>query len=168
MKIQQRIYNLLVKHPIVRQVLGLFLLVLIINIAFVLGKASFEATNEFITSITPRESYFDYQNISYKERRGNSLVFVSTRIIKRDYPLLWNDTLYCNDGNTYEFFSRQETSQPKPSIESEYKQIQWQYHEEAPIGKECYLVSTIIMTVNGQPKIQKYNGLEMGKKFIIQ
>lgn len=125
---------------------------------FVLGSLiSFgvERTNRLIIDLRPVSYYFDYEGIEYVDvEEEEALVFVSTSIVKKKYPMFWNDVLQCSNGETFTFFSSQNTASEQPEIRSEYRRMLWNYNEPFPRGKTCILFSTIVMHVDGITKRQ--------------
>lgn len=129
----------------------------IIVSALLVGSLDFfkNKYDRYILDNAPTSEFFEYKSVEFVKRDGDILVFESNSIVRRSYPTLWNDILRCKDGSEYKFTSVQNTSSSAPKLRSEFKAIRWDYSEPFPIGKTCYLDSTIRMDVDGIVKSQQ-------------
>ena len=101
-----------------------------------------------------QEKLHRYKKTEFVRIDGKSLVFKSTSKIKQSYPILWNDILRCKDGSEYRFTSVQNATATSPTVKTTFKTTNWDYNEPFPLGKTCYLKSTIMMDVEGVLKRQ--------------
>ncbi len=129
-----------------------------------LGLWSFERLDRLRIDLSKRTDYFDYSSIEYVRTDRNSLIFKSTSLVKRDYPIFWNDILRCEDGKDYRVVSVQNTNSETPSVRTTYEAKIWTYSEPFPFGKTCYLDSTISMDVKGIIKRQEI----LSEPFVIR
>lgn len=129
----------------------------IIISAMLVGSLDFlkNKYDRFILDNSPTSQFFEYKSVEFVKRDGDMLVFESNSIVRRSYPTLWNDILRCEDDTEFKFSSVQNTTSAAPKVRTEFKAIRWDYSEPFPIGKTCYLESTIKMDVDGIVKTQK-------------
>ena len=113
-----------------------------------------EKLHRFNIDNAPTTEYFEYKKTEFVRVDGKSLVFKSTSKIKQSYPMLWNDILRCKDGSEYRFTSVQNATATSPTVKTTFKTTNWDYNEPFPLGKTCYLKSTIMMDVEGVLKRQ--------------
>jgi hypothetical protein len=128
---------------------------IILFVMMLLTKTTVTLIEDLIVRVSPRSSYFDYQKIEYVKHDNSSLIFASTSIFKQSYPTEWNDIIRCNDGEQYSFYSNQDTKSASLVVRTDYRKVEWNYNKPFPLGKNCYLESTITMTVHGHAKVQK-------------
>ena len=159
-RIAGKVANVFTDAPVLQFLLGFVLVLGIIWGSF----GIYTLGVNFYYKTQPRENFFDYQKVEYVKRDGNSLVFASTRIVKHQARIAWNDILHCNNGERYTFFSNYETSTNLEKLATDYKTVEWDYQKPFPVGRECYLESQITMTVHGNPKTQRVES----EKFTIE
>lgn len=127
----------------------------ILFVCMLLTKSIIGLVEDLVIKLSPRSDYFDYQKIEYVKHENNSLIFASTSVFKQSYPTEWNDIIRCNDGEKYSFYSNQDTKSASPVVRTDYKKMEWNYNKPFPLGKTCYLESTITLTAQGHAKVQK-------------
>lgn len=112
------------------------------------GYGAFTVAKDIYYASRPYTDFFNYRSVSYIERDGESLVFASTRIVKRADPIVWVDVLFCDNGRSYRFYSSQPSESNEPKLATEYRTVEWGYNSPFPIGRTCYLESQVTMTLS--------------------
>lgn len=145
-----RVANFIQGSPLLEFALG-FVIVLV----GIWGSyGAFTVAKDIYYASRPYTDFFNYRSVSYIERDGDSLVFASTRIVKRADPMVYIDVLFCDNGRSYTFYSSQPTETSEPRLSTELRTVEWSYNSPFPIGRTCYLESQVTMTVEGKPKEQ--------------
>lgn len=141
-----------------RAVMALFM-----GITFILVAGALESVNNLILRVAPASYWFEYESVEPLHTNfdiGETLQFVSKFERYRPVNFTFNDTLYCDNGNGFAYYSNYVSSSirnmPKKDISI------WNYNAIYPQQKStCKLRSVITHTIDrGYKKSQEIDGPE--------
>lgn len=146
----ERIANFIQGSPLLEFMFGFAIVFSFIWLSY----GAYTVVQDVYVRFQPASSFFEWRSVKFVGATDNGLIFSSERAIYRSAPITWNDILFCENGETYSFFSSQETSNINPEIELETRTLEWNYNSPIPKDKDCYLEANITMDVRGHEKRQ--------------